>query len=140
MVNEKNAGIFLIVAIFIISFLITSNVIGAVNFILNDKRSRLSYVNLSDKISWLIPKYGGYHHSHGIYPYRIYKYTFIMGIIHDLLPIFVTVIAILLTYLTDLHALQIAYLGVIPAIYLIIVIISGLIVIKKCKPDPNPFH
>ena len=63
-----------------------------------------------------------------------------MGIIHDLLPIFVTVIAILLTYLTDLHALQIAYLGVIPAIYLIIVIISGLIVIKKCKPDPNPFH
>ncbi len=137
MINEKNAGVFLIIAAWLIFFIIISNIIGAVNFYLNDKRSLRSCVKLSDKISWLIPKYGGYHHSYGIRNYKIYKYTFVMGLINDILPIVVIIIAIILCYTTDW---QVAHLCVVPAIYLVIVLISGLIVIKNCKPDPNPFH
>lgn len=137
MINEKNAGVFLIIAAWLIFFIIISNVIGAVNFALNEKGSLLSYIKLNDKISWIIPKYGFRNHSQGIRNYKIYKYTFVMGLINDILPIVVIIIAIILCYTTDW---QVAHLCVVPAIYLVVVLISGFIVIKNCKPDPNPFH
>ena len=117
-------------------FMVSANIIGTVNFELNAKRSLRRYVKLSDKISWLLPKYGAHHAFNGIIPYRVYLYTTIFGFINDGVFLFVIVLGLLL----GCFNLNVFYLFILPVTNLNIAIISAIIVIKNIKPDPNPFH
>ena len=117
-------------------FMVSANIIGTVNFELNAKCSLRRYVKLSDKISWLLPKYGVRNAFNGIIPYRVYLYTTIFGFINDGVFLFVIVLGLLL----GCFNLNVFYLLILPVTNLIVAIISAIIVIKNIKPDPNPFH
>lgn len=135
--SDEILSIAAVIAFTGILFRISSRIIGTVNFNLNDKHSLRRHINLSDKVSWLLPKYGWYHHSYGRRGYKIYLYTAIFGFINDALLLILSLLSIMLEYLTTFN---IFYLFTVPIIYLVVVLISGFIVIKNCKPDPNPFH
>lgn len=125
-----------VIALTGILFIISANIIGAVNFELNAKRSFRKYVKLSDKISWVLPKYGGCHASDGIIPYRVYLYTAIFGFINDGVFLLVIILGLLL----GCFNLNVFYLLILPVVNLVVASISAIIVIKNIKPDPNPFN
>ena len=118
-----------------ILFIISANVIGEVNFELNAKHSFRKYVKLSDKISWVFPKYGWYNFA-CVMPYRVYLYTAIFGFINDGVLLLVIILGLLL----GCFNLNVFYLLILPAANLVAASISAIIVIKNIKPDPNPFN
>lgn len=118
-----------------ILFIISANVIGEVNFELNAKHSFRKYVKLSDKISWVLPKYGGNRFA-CVMPYRVYLYTAIFGFINDGVFLLVIILGLLL----GCFNLNVFYLLILPVVNLVAASISAIIVIKNIKPDPNPFN
>lgn len=128
----KAAFIILVTGVLV---MVSAKVIGSVNFELNAKCSLRRYVKLSDRISWLLPKYG-WHHWFCRLPYRVYLYTAIFGFINDGVFLLVIILGLLL----GCFNLNVFYLFILPVTNLIVAIISAIIVIKNIKPDPNPFH
>lgn len=111
--------------------------LGSVNFSLNFKRSLRKSVILNKFIDWAIPKYGSWHHSCGIYPYKIYLFTVIMSLTNLVLASITVIINICLCFIIKLNVL---YLCIIPTGWFVISLLSGIIIRIKCNPDPNPFH
>lgn len=124
-----------IVAAVVLIFILSWKIIGEVNYKLNIKNSMRRYVNLSDKISWVLPKYG-WSHWFSRLPYRVYLYTTIFGFINDGLLLLTIVFGLLLWHFN----LDVFYLLILPVTNLIVAIISAITVIKNIKPDPNPFN
>lgn len=114
---------------------VSGKIIGEVNFKLNAKHSFRKYVKLSDKISWILPKYG-WNHFACVMPYRVYLYTAIFGFINDGVFLLVIILGLLL----GCFNLNVFYLLILPAANLVAASISAIIVIKNIKPDPNPFN
>lgn len=135
-VQQGIAKAAIVILVTVVLVRVSANVIGTVNYNLNAKRSLRRYVKLSDKVSWLLPKYGGYHAYNGIIPYRVYLYTAIFGFINDGVLLLVIILGLLLGHFN----LNVFYLFILPVTNLIIASISAIIVIKNIKPDPNPFH
>lgn len=124
-----------VIALTGILFIISANIIGAVNFELNAKHSLRRYVKLSDKISWVLPKYG-WNHFACVMPYRIYLYTAIFGFINDGVFLLVIILGLLL----GCFNFNVFYLLILPVVNLVVASISAIIVIRNIKPDPNPFN
>lgn len=135
-VQQGIAKAAIVILVTVVLVRVSANVIGTVNYNLNAKRSLRRYVKLSDKVSWLLPKYGVHYGFNGIIPYRVYLYTAIFGFINDGVLVLVIILGLLLGHFN----LNVFYLFILPVTNLIIASISAIIVIKNIKPDPNPFH